>query len=354
MKFRTTLGLIATILALPVYAQESAVTAPTSKNPIGTTAAEPAKNSDTAAREALAKKEGDTDNTSLLRQTLTSVDKDYTLIKRGAFQLTYDLNYGYNGQEKIITDIASGTNAISYIENVDTHTLTNTFSLDYGLMNNLTGNVTLPIVSKYTQSRVLDGISNSFGDMSFGLRFQPFEAKRDTTSITANGSLRLPTGTSPFKVVAGSGIATGSGVTALGGGFNVNKIVDPVAIFGSLNLTYSLPAKNLSQVVGSNVMTEVRPGLGFGFGAGFAYALSYAITTSVSFQESIAAGSKLRFITANGNTVEAKTTPQTSGVLSLGLGYRLSPKTTLNTSVGIGLTANAPNFTIDMTLPLWF
>jgi hypothetical protein len=351
MKFHTMLGLLAVAVAMPVQSQETS--AVKNSAAVATPTADAAKAGDAAAREALAKKEGDGDQASLLKQTLTSVDKDYTLIKKGAFQLIYDLNYAYIGQDKINTDLASGSATLFNIENVNSHTLTNTFSLDYGLLNNLTGNFTLPIVSKYTQSQVLDGTSNSFGDMSFGARFQPFEAKRDSVSITTNAGLRLPTGTSPYKVVAGSGIATGSGVTAFSGGINVNKIVDPVAIFGSFNLTYSRPATKLSQVMGSKILTEVRPGLTFGFGAGFAYALSYAITTSVSFQESIAAGSKLRF-TDGINTYAVRTTPQTSGVLSLGLGYRLSPKTTLNTSVGIGLTANSPNFTLDMTLPLSF
>ncbi|CAN5898821.1 hypothetical protein BH11PSE12_BH11PSE12_30740 [soil metagenome] len=352
MKFYPLLSVVAAVIALPVYSQESSV--PSSpKNSATTLASDNVKPGDNAVREALGKKEGDTDQTSLLKQTLTAVDKDYTLIKRGAFQLTYDLNYTYIGQEKINTDLSSGTATLFNIENVNSHTIVNTFSLDYGLLNNLTGNLTLPFVSKYTQSTLLDGMSNTIGDISLGARLQPFEAQRDQASMTFTGSLRLPTGTSPFKVVAGSGIATGSGVFAISGGLNVNKIVDPVAIFGSLNLSYSVPAKHLSQVLGSQVLTEVKPGLGIGFGAGFAYALSYAITTSISFQESITAASRLTF--TNGiNTSSTHTTPQTSSVLNIGMGYRISPKTTINTSVGIGLTANSPNFSIDMTMPLSF
>jgi hypothetical protein len=38
----------------------------------------------------------------------------------------------------------------------------------------------------------------------------------------------------------------------------------------------------------------------------------------------------------------------------MGLGYRVSPKTTVNVSVGIGLTPDSPQFTIGMNLPLNF
>ncbi len=123
-----------------------------------------------------------------------------------------------------------------------------------------------------------------------------------------------------------------------------------MALFGSINATASLPAKHLYQVNGTRILTKVQPGAALGFGMGFAYALSYGITTTVSFQEQISAGSKLSF--ADG--LVAKTNMQTSGILSMGLGYRVSPKTTINLSVGIGLTTDSPNLTVGLNVPLAF
>jgi hypothetical protein len=342
MKFVQLFCLITAAFALPVHAQEAVPPAST------TAPSTTGSSADAAVRNALGQQDSDVDQSKqILSQTLTAVDKDYTLLKRGAFQITYDLNYAYIGQETINTDLSSGTATLFNIENSNSHTFTNTFSFDYGLLNNLTGNVTLPLMSKYSENGTFNGVSNAFGDINMGARYQPFEAQRDKPSLTFTGKMTLPTGTSPFKVIAGSGLATGAGVTSLSGGLNVNQIVDPVALFGSLNLTYGLPAKGLNQVLDSSVLQEVKPGLAFGFGAGFAYALSYMITTSMSFQESVSAGSKLSF--ANGTN--ALTATQTGGILSFGMGYRVSPKTTINTSIGIGLTANSPNFTLDVTMP---
>ena len=303
-----------------------------------------------AARDALAKKEGEGDQSALLKQTLTAVDKQYTLIRRNQLALTYDLSYSYVGEERIVTDIANGSATLFNIENNNSHTVTNTFSADYGVRDNLTANVTLPLISRYADTAARSGMSNSIGDIGVGARWQPFEARRDQPGLTLTGNVRLPTGRSPFKIIAGSGEATGSGVGAATLGVNVNKIVDPVALFGSLNVTASLPAKNLWQVNGSRILTRVAPGPSVGFGLGFAYALSYGISTTISFQEAISAGSKLRF--ADG--LEAKTHTQTSGILNLGLGYRISPKTTLNFSVGIGLTPDSPNLIVGMNVPLNF
>lgn len=303
-----------------------------------------------AARDALAKKEGEGDQSALLKQTLTAVDKQYTLIRRNQLSLTYDLSYSYVGEDRIVTDIANGSATLFNIENNNSHTVTNTFSADYGVRDNLTANVTVPLISRYADTAARSGLSNSIGDIGLGARWQPFEARRGQPGLTVTGNVRLPTGRSPFKIIAGSGEATGSGVGAATVGVNVNKIVDPVALFGSLNFTASLPAKNLWQVNGSRILTRVAPGPSVGFGLGFAYALSYGISTTISFQEAISAGSRLRF--ADG--LEAKTHMQTSGILNLGLGYRISPKTTLNFSVGIGLTPDSPNLIVGMNMPLNF
>jgi len=356
MKFRYQAGLIAAVLTASLHAQEAATGAST---PAPASAPTPAADStapapsaaETAVRKALGKQDSDVSDTNqILSQTLTAVDKDYTLIKRGSLQVTYDLNYSYVGQQTINTNLASGTATLFSIENANSHILTNNFSFDYGILNNLTGNVTVPLVDKYSQTSTFNGVTNDFGDISFGARYQPFEAQRDKPSMTFTSKLTVPTGTSPFKVIAGSGLATGNGVTELSGGLNVNQIVDPVALFGSVNLTYGVRAKGLNQALDTSILQEVQPGLMFGFGGGFAYALSYMITTSVSFQEAISAGSKLTF--ANGTS--ATTSTQTVGILSFGLGYRISPKTTINTSVGIGLTSNSPNLSLDVTIPFSF
>jgi opacity protein-like surface antigen len=304
-----------------------------------------------AAREALAPKEGDSDQSTLLKQTLTAVDKQYSLLKRGKTQATYDFNYTYIGQEKINADLSSGTLTLFNIENDSSHAITNTLTMDYGLKDNLTTSLSLPIVSKYSQNPNFDGISHSLGDIGLGARWQPIETQRGHPSATLTGMLRLPTGRSPFKVDANKGLATGSGVTSFTGGVNVNHIVDPVALFGSINFTASSAASHLSQQRNGETLRKVKPGLGFGFGFGFAYALSYDITTSVSLQESISAGSKLTL--DNGTTTRTiKTNTQTAGILNFGLGYRISPKTTINITVGIGLTSDSPNMSIGLSMPL--
>jgi opacity protein-like surface antigen len=309
-----------------------------------------------AAREALAKKEGDVDQAKLLKETLTATDKQYSLIRKGKLAATYDLTYSYIGQQTIDVSFNDQGDINNFaLTNTRGHTITNTVSADYGVADNLTANLTVPLVSRYSQSENFSGLTNAFGDVAVGARFQPFALSRDLPTLTTTASLRLPTGRSPFKTIQSQGLGTGQGYTSLTLGANASKIVDPVALFGSFNLTLGAPAKHLSQRRGDRTLTEVRPGPALGWGLGFAYALSYNISTSLSFQESISGRSKLTLLNeADGSTRVARTTSQTSASVNLGLGVRVSPATTVNFTVGVGMTSDTPDFTFGVNLPLNF
>lgn len=301
-----------------------------------------------AARAALAKKDGDVDQAALLKQTLTASDKQYSLIKRGALSMTYDLNYTYIGQQQIDARFTDSTLTLFKIENTRSHTITNTVSVDYGWRDNVTANVAVPLVSKYSDSNTYSGMSHAFGDIQAGVRWQPFEMRRDAPSFTTSATLRLPTGRSPYRTIADQNMSTGSGTTGVTFGVNSSKIYDPVALFGSASLGLSLPARNLNQERGGVTLRSVHPGPTVGFGGGFAYALSYDVSTTLSFQESFSFPTRLVF--ADGSS--SRTSLQTSAVVNLGLGVRMSPKNTLNFSVGMGLTSDSPDFTFGLNMPI--
>lgn len=305
---------------------------------------------DDAAREALRTKEGDVSNASLLKDTLSAAEKQYSLLKKGKTALSYELGYAYIGTETINAKFTDSTLTLFEISNTRAHTVTNTFSGEYGLADNLTLTAGLPLLSRFSQSESFSGLSNGLGDLSLGVRFQPFSLQRDLPSLTTTATLRLPTGRSPFKTIVGQNLATGAGYTGLTLGVNASKVLDPVALFGSLNLGLALPAKGLSQARDSLVLTEVRPGATVGFGLGFAYSLSYNVSLTSSIQESVSARTHLRF--ADGST--RRTAPQTSASLNFGLGVRVSPKTTLNLNTAVGLTADSPDFTLSLSVPLNF
>ena len=327
--------------------------------PASTPAPAPAPATTDAAAQALKKQAGDVDQATLLKDTLTKTDRQYSLLRAGRVATNYDFNYSYVGSQSIDVGFAQVTNAIDLlrVETTRAHTITNTLSVDYGLLDNLTLSGTFPFVSKFTQSSKYSGIATGIGDLVVGARFQPFvQSTTGGPTFTFTSSLSLPTGRSPFDQIIGQNLSTGSGYAAATVGVNASQVFDPVALFGSLNFTAARSVKNLHQSndVDGSELTGVSPGKGIGFGAGFTYALSYNVSTSVSFQENVTTSSHITYLDANKAPGSRATAMQVSALLNFGLGVRLSPKTTVNLSAGIGMTTDSPDFSLTLNLPLTF
>lgn len=316
----------------------------------GIVLAQPSGDGADAVRNALGKQEGDADQTDLLKETLTSKDKQYSLLKKGKFSASYDFSYSYIGQQSIDARFEDNQLTLFQIENTRSHSFSNTLSADYGLRDNLTGTASVSLMSRYSESTSFSGMSHSIGDLTLGARWQPFELRRDLPAITASGTLRLPTGRSPYRTDATKNLATGSGVTAFTGGLNLSKVIDPVALFGNVNATYSLPATHLSQARGGQILTSVKPGLSMGYGIGFAYALSYDISVNFALQHSISWASTLQFESGK----SYRTGLQNSAVMNYGMGVRFSPTMTVNVSLGVGMTPDSPDFSLGVNMPVNF
>ena len=314
--------------------------------------------STSSAADALKKQAGDVDQATLLKDTLTKTERQYSLLRAGRVAANYDFNYSYVGSESIDVGFTQGTSDIDLfrIENTRAHTLTNTLSVDYGLMDNLTVSGTFPFVSKFTQGTQFSGVTFGIGDLVLGARYQPF-VQTAGPNFTLTGNLSLPTGRSPFDEIIGQNTSTGSGYASGTLGLNASQVFDPVALFGSLSFTVGMSVDHLHQYnpTDGSTLTGIRPGKGIGFGAGFTYALSYNVSTSVSFQENVTTSSTISVVdSTNTPQTPRATTMQVAALLNFGLGIRLSPKTTINLTAGIGMTTDSPNFSLGLDLPLTF
>ena len=309
------------------------------------------------ARDALKKQSGDVDQATLLKETLTKTERQYSLLRAGRIATNYDLNYSYVGTEAIEVGFSdTGPIDLLKIETTRAHTVTNSVQVDYGLMDNLTVSGTLPFVSKFTQTPKFSGVANAIGDLTLGARYQPFVQSGAGPTFTFTSQLNLPTGRSPFKTVEGANLSTGAGYGSLTLGVNASQVFDPVALFGSLNFTAARSVDNLNQyrTADGSVLNAVKPGKSVGFGAGFTYALSYNVSTSVSFQETVTTDSHITYTPSGGTPTTRATSMQVAAILNFGLGVRLSPKTTVNLNAGVGLTTDSPDFSLGLNVPLTF
>lgn len=305
---------------------------------------------ESSASSALKQKATDVTTAKSLDETFTASERQYSLSKEGSYSLIYDLGYSYyaNTALDLALDSSSSTITRLRVENNAQHALTNTFTLQYGLLNNLTGTVSLPLVAKVNPPT--EATTAGLGDINFGARWEPFPLGTTPLPITLFGTFTAPTGDSPYDINPLTDLSTGQGYYSFGGGVSTRKFIDPIVLFGTLSVNYGLNKSGLNYVSGSRILTEFTPGYTTGIGFGFAYSLNYDVSLTVSYQQSFVFGSEYQF---NDGTI-SHPGDSSSATLTSSLGIRVSPKTIVNVSLGFGLTPDSPNVVLGLSLPLDF
>lgn len=336
---------------------EPVVNAPTQTVPASATTpvAEPATPSmvvppAAAAADALKQQATDASASKNLTEVFTAAERSYSLSKTGSYSLVYDLSYTYYRDTRLDLALDDGSSTLTRlrIEEDAQHTVSNTFSVQYGLLNNLTLTASLPFIAK--SDLLKDTTTVGLGDIAFGARWEPFPLERGKLPLILNGSLSTKTGDSPYEINPNRDLSTGKGYYSIGGGASTRKFIDPIVLFGSGSLSYGFEESDLNQRRGSRILDDFAPGISGGISLGFAYSLNYDVSLTMSYQQSFATGSEFTF--TSGET--SSPADQTSSSLGISLGVRVSPKTIVNTSIGFGLTEDAPDVSLGVSFPLDF
>ncbi|ARU56311.1 pilus assembly protein (FilC) [Oleiphilus messinensis] len=298
------------------------------------------------AREALTKQEGDTDSAQQLEEVFQAAEKNYSLIKKGNISLSFSSDYSYFGDQRLDIQIVNSSVRNLNIVPSATHTFTNSFSVDYGLLSNVTVGARIPLVVKYDTQKEVDTMN--MGDVSLSLKWQPLEYTPGKISSTVFTSLGTKTGVSPYEIDTNNDLSTGSGNYSLSTGLSLSKVLDPVVVYGSSSVSYGMPITGLNQVRGGRLLTKVSPGFSASFSGGFSYSLSYDISLSASIQMSYSDETTLTF----SDGTQAVSQDQISSVMNFSLGTRVSEKTIVNTNVGFGLTEDSPDVILGFSLPI--
>jgi hypothetical protein len=275
---------------------------------------------------------------------LSAVGRQYTLAKKGTLGLSYGFSYSYYSSDAI--------SEATTVERRSNHNLTNTISVDYALLNNLTLSTSIPFVYKYDRVGTSSAKeATDLGDMSVGLTVQPIKAGGMIPPIIFSCSVAIPTGTSPYDVDPNNTLATGSGLYGISGGISVSKVLDPVVAYGNLGYSYAFPKSGLDQYWSkTETLTEIEPGSSVSLAFGFGYALSYQVNINMGSQLTYSFGSK--YIVNDLETFEGGSS--LSSAFSIGTGWRVTPARSIYVSLGIGLTNNDSDFSLNFRVPFDF
>jgi hypothetical protein len=299
-----------------------------------------------AASSALQQQEGDATKETNLEEVFTSNERQYSLIKQGEISSYYDIDYTYYRDTQLDLEMAQGQLYQLRVQENATHSLTNTFTAQYGLRDNLTLTASLPLVAK--TDLLKDTSTAGLGDISFGARWEPFPLKAGRLPLILFGNVSTKTGDSPYEINATSDLATGKGYYSAGVGASTRKYIDPVVLFASVSANYGFKESGLDQRRGSRVIEAFEPGISGGFAFGFAYSFNYDVSMTMSYQQSFNTGAEFTYSSGE----RYSPADQTSSTFAISLGVRVSPETIVNGTVGLGLTEDAPDVSLGLSFPL--
>lgn len=265
------------------------------------------------------------------------------------------------------------------VDDLESDLLSFDITTRYSFSDRLQASVTLPFIYRSTDfestgaggdaSRALSErvtLHPELGDVSWGLSYRLLPETVENPDVVWNIGLKMPTGTDPYGVnvndVPGSEgnlsvpskLPSGNGVWSLSTGVSLVKTVDPAILFTNLSLFYNKEASfsDLDSAADTRSPGKIDLGEAIQIGFGTAFALSEKMSLSFSYTQRITDKAKRKFRGEAWQTISASD----SNVINLNMGatYAMSSHLSLVTTLGIGLSEDAPDVSFGMKFPYRF
>ena len=309
-------------------------------------------------------------------------DQPGVLTPKHKFVIEPSFQFSYSSSDRVAlvgyTIIPALLIGLVDVREVKTTVLTGAVAARYGITNRMELEVRVPYVystndtisreifTGTAQDNVFNSNGHALGDVEMTLRYQFNDGGPDKFYYIGWLRFKSATGKSPFDVVTdcvtrcvgnttGTGLPleqpTGSGFYAIQPGLTWLFPSDPVVFFGNFSYLHSFGRDNLSLTIlngQKDFIGSVQPGDIWGFNIGMGLALNEKASVSLGYDQSIVLPTK-----QNGQTVPGSVRV-VLGTLLIGYSYRLSPKTTLNLSIGAGLTRDTPDVVFTLRVPIAF
>lgn len=295
------------------------------------------------------------------------------------FEPSFQYSYSSNNRVALVgyTVIPALLVGLVDVREVKRNTLTAALTGRFGLTNSLEVEAKIPYVYRsdstisrelFTGSsteRAFDTSGGGLGDIELAARYQLNQGGADMPYLIGSLRFKSRTGKDPFEVVtdcvtrcidntSGTGLPldlpTGSGFYSLQPGVTWLFPSDPAVFFGGFSYTHNFKRTDVSRRVigGSEFIGSVAPGGIIGMNVGMGLALNEKSSFSIGVDVNSVGRTK-----QNGVTLPSSVRTQL-GTMLLGYSYRYSEKTSLNFSVGAGLTRDTPDMTLNLRLPMSF
>jgi hypothetical protein len=187
--------------------------------------------------------------------------------------------------------------------------------------------------------------AHGLGDIEAAIFAQVLRERGWVPDTILNFRVRAPTGEDPYEIDRTPGgrpkeLPLGIGHWGLQPGLTFVKALDPAVLFGSISYQWNLDRDDSD-------FGEVDPGDMFEYDLGLAFALNERVAMSFSLQDRIVGRTEV-----DGEKI--RRTDLNAASIFLGMSYTLSQRVGTNLTVGFGVTEDAPDFQIQLRMPLRF
>ena len=290
------------------------------------------------------------------------------LTPQGKLVLEPSLQYFHATNNRValvgFTIIPAITIGLIDIRRVSRDTFVGALTGRYGLTNRLeveakipwvyssSSTISRPLATPSVTDSVFDAHGSGIGDVELAARYQINQGGIDKPYYIGSLRVRLPTGKSPYEVpfdpitTLQTKLPTGTGFVGIQPGVTALFPSDPVVFFGGMSYMY-----NVERDVG-NGFGRISPGNVFDATFGMGLALNEKASFSIGYQHSVV-GKPSQEGQVSGTTLAPTSTLQL-GTVRFGFSYRLTQKTNMNLTLGVGATREAPDLELTLRAPMTF
>lgn len=265
------------------------------------------------------------------------------------------------------------------IENVESDTFTYNLALRWGVSPRLTLNLDVPWIWRRTvyQKGGAGGAAaviaqshtsgSGLGDVTASANYRLFTESSFLPEAVLTLGVTAPTGREPYGIpwrvlerdeddfirfAVPEEQPTGNGVWQASASLSAVKATEPAILFGNVGYTRSFAASfdDLDNNPATVNPGRVQLGQAFTVGAGVAFAFNERTSLSIAYNNRFNARARTRY-DDGGEWTKLIGSDGNAATLSLGVTHALSPSATFVGMLGIGLTPDAPDFSLNFKVP---
>lgn len=211
-----------------------------------------------------------------------------------------------------------------------------------------------------TNAPNIDETSNltgdGLGDIEFGAHYQ---INGTPPYFIGNVSFKTETGTGPFDIKRDAfgverDLATGSGFYSLEPNITVIYPSDPAVLFANLGYEWNIK-QSVNKNIGGEIVDNFDPGDGIDATVGFGFSVNDRLSFDLGYKHTFLMATDTEVTDTTNNTKRTdKSESLAVGSLLFGLGYRVSDNVNVNLDFEYGVTADAPDMTATLRVPIAF